>query len=134
MSEANKAVVKRYFEEIWSKGNVDVIDELTGYPKERSDRLKQTVTGMHVSFPDIKYTVQEMVAEGDKVMAYWTAQGTHKGEFRGIPATGKPINYRGFDLYRLASGRIVERFGGFNDDLMLLQSIGAVTPPEQMRR
>lgn len=131
MSEANKAVVKRYFEEIWSNGNVEFVDELTGYPKERSDRLKQTVTGMHVSFPDIKYTVQEMVAEGDKVMAYWTAQGTHNGEFRGIPATGKQINYRGFDLYRLASGRIIERFGGFNDDLMLLQHIGAITDPRR---
>ena len=86
---------------------------------------------MHSAFPDIKYTVQELVAECDKVMSYWTAQGTHKGEFRGVPATGKQINYRGFDLYRLSGGKIVERFGGFNDDLMLLQHIGAVTPPEQ---
>ncbi len=131
MSEANKAVVKRFFEEIWSKGNVQSMEEFTGYTKERTDWLKEGVTRLHVSFPDIKYTVQEMIAEGDKVMAYWTAEGTHKAEYRGFPATGKPINYRGFDLYRLASGRIVERFGGFNDDLMLLQHIGAVTDPRR---
>jgi steroid delta-isomerase-like uncharacterized protein len=88
---------------------------------------------MRSAFPDIKYTVQEFVAEGDKVMAYWTAQGTHRGEFRGIPPTGKLVNYRGFDLYRLSNGRLVERFGGFNDDLMLLQQLGAVTLPEQPR-
>ena len=129
MSEANKAVVKRYFEEIWSKANFPVLTEVTGYEQERLDRMKQGISRMHSAFPDIKYTVQEMVAEGDKVMAYWTATGTHKGEFRGVPATGKQINYRGFDLYRLSGGKIVERFGGFNDDLMLLQHIGAVTPP-----
>ncbi|MSQ32084.1 MAG: hypothetical protein EXR59_02450 [Dehalococcoidia bacterium] len=131
MSEANKAIVKRYFEEIWSKGNVELVDELTGYPKERADRLKEGVTRMHISFPDIKYTVQELVAEGDKIMSYWTAEGTHKGEYRGIPATGKHITYRGFDLYRLSGGRIVERFGGFNDDLMLLQAIEAFTDPRR---
>ena len=133
MSEANKAVVKRYFEEIWSKANFSVLPEVTGYEKERMDRLQQGVSRMHAAFPDIKYTVQELVAEGDQIMSYWTATGTHKGEFRGVPATGKPINYRGFDLYRLSGGKIVERFGGFNDDLMLLQHIGAVTPPEQSR-
>jgi predicted ester cyclase len=138
MSEENKAVVRRYFEEIWSKGNFSVADEIVGAPgvtgpadppKMSAERIKQVVGGMRQSFPDIKYTVQEIVAEGDKVMVFWTAQGTHKGEFRGIAPTGTQINHRGFDMYRIEGGRIVERPGGFNDDLNLLTQLGAVTPP-----
>jgi predicted ester cyclase len=139
MSEENKAVVRRYFEEIWSKGNFGVADEIVGAPgvtaaeppRMSPERIKQVVSMMRQAFPDIKYTVQEIVAEGDKMMVYWTAQGTHQGEFRGIAPTGKQINHRGFDIYRMEGGRIVERPGGFNDDLGLFTQLGAVTPPGQ---
>ncbi len=141
MSEINKAAVRRFFDEIWSKGNMGVADELVGKPGAGPaeppimypERIKQIVTRMRTAFPDIKYTVQEMVAEDDRVMAFWTAQGTHKGEFMGVAPTGKLVNYRGFDLYKLSGGRLVERYGGFNDNLMLLQQLGAVTPPAQAR-
>jgi predicted ester cyclase len=136
MSEENKALVRRYFAEIWSKGNLDLADELLGTPGSTAagppamdpQRIKQIVAAMRAAFPDIEYTVAEMLVDGDKVMAYWTAQGTHRGEFRGVAPTGKRIDYRGFDLYRLAGGRIVERIGGLNDDLSLLQQLGAVPP------
>ena len=84
---------------------------------------------MRGGFPDIQWTLEEIVAEGDKVAARFTMRGTHKGPFFGVPPTGKSIAVAAMNLYKFADGRIVEEFGQ-PDLLGLLQQIGAV-PPQQ---
>ena len=128
MSEQNKQVVRRYFAEIWSKGNYDVVDELveaghspSGGMALSPEAIKHFVPMFRSAFPDIRYELELLMAEGDKVMAYWKAQGTHKGRFRGVEPTGKTVNYQGFDVYRLVNGKMAERWG-LNDDLGLLRS------------
>jgi steroid delta-isomerase-like uncharacterized protein len=83
---------------------------------------------MRGGFPDIQWTLEELVAEADKVAARFTMRGTHKGPFLGVPPTGKPIAVAAMNLYKFAAGRIVEEFGQ-PDLLGLLQQIGAVPSP-----
>ncbi|HXG36790.1 MAG TPA: ester cyclase, partial [Dehalococcoidia bacterium] len=96
------------------------------------DIIKRVVSLFRGAFPDIVYDIQQIISEGDKVMVHWKAQGTHQGEFRGVSPTGKRITYSGFDLYRMVNGKIVERWGQ-NDDLGLLEQLGAVSVPPLVR-
>ena len=82
---------------------------------------------MRGGFPDIQWTLEEMIAEGDKVAARFTMRGTHRGTFFGVPPTGKPIVVQAMNFYRLSSGQFVEERGQ-PDLLGLLQQIGAVPP------
>lgn len=135
MSEQNKEIVRRYFAEIWSSGHYDVADQLveaghqisTGTPMS-PDVIKHVASLFRTAFPDIKYDLAVVVAEDDIVVAHWKAKGTHKGMFRGVEPTGKEITYQGFDVYRVVNGKLVERWG-LNDDLGLLQQLGAASFP-----
>jgi steroid delta-isomerase-like uncharacterized protein len=80
---------------------------------------------MVVAFPDIDRTVEDLVAEGDKVVARWTARGTHTGDFQGLPPTGKVATSSGITIFRIADGKIVEEWSE-SDMLGLLQQIGAI--------
>ena len=82
---------------------------------------------MREGFPDIQWTLEEMIAEGDKVAARFTMRGTHRGTFFGVPPTGKPIVVQAMNFYRLSGGQFVEERGQ-PDLLALLQQIGAVPP------
>lgn len=77
------------------------------------------------SFPDLKHTVDEIIAEGDTVAARWTVRGTHRGEFQGIPASGKQVNLSGITVHHLKDGKIRETWLSF-DNMEVLQQIGAV--------
>ena len=138
--EENKAIVHRIMEEIFNKGNVAAADELIasnfvdhnpvcGQPAGL-EGLKQVVTMFRTAFPDLHCTVEEMIAEGDKVMARGTIRGTHKGEFMGVPPTGKRVRVTGIDIVRIAGGKVVERWGNF-DEMGMMQQLGVVPPPEQ---
>jgi steroid delta-isomerase-like uncharacterized protein len=111
--EANKAVVQRYVEEPWNKGNVDALDELCG-PNFNIEGLggveafKGFITPYRKSFPDLHFTVDEVIAEGDKVAYRWTARGTHHGAYEGIAPTGKPITATGITILRIVDGKVVE--------------------------
>jgi predicted ester cyclase len=111
--EENKAFVQRYVEEPWNKGNVDVLDELCG-PGFHLEGLggveafKAAILGFRQSFPDLHFTVEEMIAEGDKVAYRWTARGTHQGEYEGIAPTGKPITSTGITIIRIVDGKVLE--------------------------
>ncbi|MGA2429561.1 MAG: ester cyclase [Candidatus Acidiferrum sp.] len=80
---------------------------------------------MRAGFPDIRWTMEEMISEGDKVAARFTMHGTHRGTFFGVPPTGKPIKVQAMNFYRLSGGQFVEERGQ-PDMLGLLQQIGAV--------
>ncbi len=131
----NKEIVRRAIEEIWDKGNFALVDELyaahyvdhTPLPEIPSNRqgIKETSSLYHKAFPDLRITVEDLVAEGDRVCARFVAQGTHKGELQGIPPTGKPTRIMGFVESRLEGGKVVESWD-LTDQFTLLQQLGVL--------
>ncbi|TMC20552.1 MAG: ester cyclase [Chloroflexi bacterium] len=132
---ANKAIARSLVGGL-TAGNLDVANELlstdfiahmSGLPEpiRGVEAFKQYVSVLAVAFPDQHYTVEDEIAEGDKVVLRWTVRGTHKGEFRGIPPTGKQIAFSGVNTYRIASGKVVEEWSDF-DRLDILQQIGVI--------
>lgn len=88
-------------------------------------------TGMFMSaFPDTKMTVEQQIAEGDKVVTRWKAQGTHKGELMGIPPTGKQVTVTGISIERIVGGMIVESWEEF-DQMGMMQQLGVIPAPGQ---
>jgi steroid delta-isomerase-like uncharacterized protein len=140
-SEGDEAIVRRLFEEAWSKGNLAVIDEVIapnyvnhsplvpGLPPG-SEGVKLSTQGLRNAFPDIHYTIEDMIAEGDKVVTRWIARGTHKGEFLGIPATGKEGEATGISIMRVVGAKIVESWSNI-DLLGLMQRLGVLPSPGQ---
>ena len=135
--EENKAIVSRATEELWNKNNLAVVDELyaTNFvshdlPEVTPDRkgYKQFVTISHTAFPDFHTTVEDIIAEGDKVVQRFTARGTHKGEFMGIPPTGKQVTITGIAIDRIAGSKIVENWANM-DMLGMMVQLGVVPPP-----
>ena len=136
MSNANKDIVRRqWYDELWDKWNVAIADELftTDYrlhlsgvpaPADRAT-TKQIVAMFGGSFPDMKHTVDEMIAEGNTVAARWTVDGTHRGDFQGIAATGRKVRLSGTTIHHMADGRIKETWLTV-DNLDLLQQLGAI--------
>ena len=111
--EGNKAFVQRYIEEAWNKGNIDVVDELYGANFSGGgyggvEGLKAAITSYRTSFPDLHFTIEETIAEGEKVAYRWTAHGTHQGEYHGIAPTGKAIAPTGITILRIVDGKVVE--------------------------
>ncbi len=135
-TEGNKAVIRRLFTEVFDAGDVDAIDELfaadvLGHdatrrePARGSESVRQVAVLFRTAFPDARFPLYDLIAEGHKVVARWGLQGTHQAEFMGIPATGKQIEVTGTVTYRLASGKVVEYWGNF-DTLGLMQQLGVL--------
>ena len=133
--EENKAIARRWSEEVWGKGNLAAIDELFAtdfvfnYPIAGAtpDRegYKQSVTSLRASFADVHCVAEDTVAEGDKVAVRWTWGGTHsKGDYMGIAPTGKQVTITGISILRIAGGKIVEERGEM-DNLSFMQQLGA---------
>jgi steroid delta-isomerase-like uncharacterized protein len=133
-TEDNKAVARRAFDVI-NTGNLDVVDELIapeylysapGTPEVRGpEGWKQLISMYRAAFPDLHMTVDDVLAEGDKVAVRWSATGTHRGELMGIPPTGKRVTVTGMIMSRCAGGKFVEEHEIF-DSLGMLQQLGAV--------
>ena len=104
-TETNKAVVRRYIDEVINQGNLASIDVL--FSPEMREALRGFATVADESFPDRHEEIRDVVAEGDTVMVHWIFHGTHQGLFYGIPATGKQIGINGFAVYYLENGQIV---------------------------
>jgi len=113
-AEENKAIVKRWNEEIWNKENADIINELgdVNYINHANNHdraaFRQWAVGFRASFSEGGISIEDTIAEGDKVAIRWTMRGTHTGELMGIPATGKQVTGTGISIYRIANGKIVE--------------------------
>ena len=140
-TEENKTVARRAYDAFnqgLRTGNLAALDEVIAAnmvdhnpaPGQGPglEGAKQVFTQFFAAFPDLQFTVEDMIAEGDKVASRITARGTHKGDFQGIPATGKQVMQTGIDILRIAGGKVVERWGQF-DDLGMLQQLGVVPPP-----
>ncbi|MCP4756999.1 MAG: ester cyclase [Proteobacteria bacterium] len=133
-TEENKAIVRRGFEEGWNKGNLAIFDELMATDvlyhaaEIRSlEAFKQLVTADLAAYPDLQITIEDMIAEGDKVVVRYTFRGTQEGETQGIPPTGKHVTVTGISICRCAGGKIVEEWENW-DDLGLLQQLGVIPP------
>ncbi len=142
-AEENKASVRRLFEELYGKHNVDVLDEVyapdyKGYiPRstlESPEAVKQFNLAMYEAFPDIESSIEEILAEGDSVAVRWTIRGTHEGKLVGptmtIPPTGKPIELGGMNVFRFSDGKVVESWG-FWDGLSMMGQLGLMPEPKQ---
>jgi steroid delta-isomerase-like uncharacterized protein len=136
MSEHNKAVLRRVFEEVWNKGNLSLVDELFAPNYEDHDPStpdfgrgpeseKKRATLYRNAFPDLRLTIEDIIAEGDTVMARWSCRGTHKGDLGGIAPTGKQISISGVTVARLSNGKLAEAHVNW-DALGLMQQLGVV--------
>lgn len=142
--KANRLIGRRVLLEMWGAGDLDVADELyapdyvdhVGRGPEASrvvgpQGIKQAVTMFRTAFPDLRYVVEEEMAERDLVWTRFSATGTHLGAFLGVAPTGRTVSYTGMDLNRIAEGKIVESWVNY-DALALLQQVGLVPPVEGM--
>jgi steroid delta-isomerase-like uncharacterized protein len=143
MSEAqNKEVTRRFSAEVWGEGNAALADELiapdlvehTPFPAPTPglEGHKQVLAMFRSAFPDLKVTVDDVIAEGDLTYLNWHGDGTHTGEMMGIPATGKTVHVTGMDILRLENGKIKERWAEISAFALMMQLgvIPAPPPPE----
>jgi steroid delta-isomerase-like uncharacterized protein len=136
-AEEHKRISRRIVDEAFAQGKVEVIDELVaedfvnhdisgppGLPPGR-EGVKELVRFYRTAFPDATVTVDDQIAEGDKVVTRYTARGTHQGDFAGMPATGRQFTSTGITIDRIEGGKIVESWNEFNQ-FALLQQLGAI--------
>lgn len=140
MPEGSKRLFQRYFDEVTNKGNFDLIDEMFAadyahHDPANPDRaiggvgdVKFHLMALRNAFPDVKFQVEDMIEEGDRILVRWTATLTHTGDYFGIPPSGKAATISGMNLWRVTDGKAVE--GWVNrDDIGLLRQIGAIPTP-----
>lgn len=141
MSQQNKALIRRAVDEVWNRGNYAALAEIVAndfvvhMPTPADDiRGRDGVTHFFVAlreaFPDLRFTVEDQIADGDRVVTRWTASGTHTGAFQGIPPTGTQVRLTGIDIDRIADGKVLECWTS-GDDLGLLRQLGMVPRPAQ---
>jgi steroid delta-isomerase-like uncharacterized protein len=141
--EQNKAMVRRWSEELWSQGNLAVADEIVAsdyvrhdpgdpFPARGPEDVKRIVTMLRVMFPDFHIQVEAIVAEGDLVVSRYTATATDTVGYMGMPPTGKTIRTPAMQMFRFAGGKIVESWAA-RDDLGTLKQLGhwPVAPPHR---
>ncbi|MDQ3043941.1 MAG: ester cyclase [Chloroflexota bacterium] len=120
--EVNKALVRRFFEEVWNAGDATAIDRYIAATATGNDpdfgagreAFRIQWRAWREAFPDIHFAVEELVAEGDTVVSRWRLTGTHQGTFQGIPATGRRIDVTGMSLDHLANGQITAGFDAWD--------------------
>lgn len=134
-TEQNKATVRHFVEEVQNQGRLNVIDEIcakdfvdhtapAGLPSGR-EGVKMQFTMLRNAFPDMKATLHEQIAEGEKVANRKTVQGTHRGEFMGFAPTGKVVSFEVIDMIRIVDGKIVEYWNS-TDRIGLLRQLGVL--------
>jgi steroid delta-isomerase-like uncharacterized protein len=140
MTESNKALVRRWFREVWNEGREATIDELfaesgvayglgDGEAEVRGPaQLKPFVRNLRGSLPDLQISIQDIMAEEDKVMVRVLLEGTHSGSGLGVPASGRKIRVAGIVVIRISKGQFVEGWNSW-DQLGLLRQIGALPTP-----
>jgi steroid delta-isomerase-like uncharacterized protein len=138
-TQDNKALVRQMVEGIFNRGNISRVDEFLAPDFVEHEELppgnqggregfKQMTAQLRSAFPDFKATLDDVVAEGDRVVLRMTWTGTHKGQFMGIPPTGKSISFEVIDIIRVAGGKFVEHWGQM-DNTGLMPQLGAVPAP-----
>jgi steroid delta-isomerase-like uncharacterized protein len=136
--QENSALIRRWFEEVWNQARLESVDELAapdviatgqlehGRPIQGTEHFKNFARGIRSAFPDISIIVEDTIAQGDKVVARWTARMTHKGQFLGMEPTQKKVTVSGISVQRISNGKIVEAWDSW-DQLALLVQLGAMS-------
>ena len=138
MSVDENKILARRFIQVWVPGNLSVLDELAapdimviypvlGEPVRGAAAFNQLLAHFHAACPDVEISVQEQIAEGDKVVTRWSVCGTHRGELLGVPPTGRPLSWTGI-IHRLVGGRVMEQRGE-EDALGLMRQTGVMHDP-----
>jgi predicted ester cyclase len=133
-TDQNKALYRRFIQEVFNEGHLEVVDELLsasyvdhdtppGMPRG-AEGLKRIVSMFRSAFPDLKITIEDLIAEGDKICARTTMRGTHLGALFGIAPTGKTVAVSGLIMDRFAGGRLAESWVR-NDVMGLMNQLGA---------
>jgi steroid delta-isomerase-like uncharacterized protein len=138
MSTENKALVQRWFDEVWNRGRVEAIDELLapdalvhglGDGEMRgAAAFKPFHAAYREAFPDVRIQIDDMVAEGDQVAFRWTATASHQGNSLGFAATNRNVRFQGMGIIRVRNGKLVEGWNTF-DQLGMLQQLGIAQLP-----
>jgi steroid delta-isomerase-like uncharacterized protein len=139
VSEKNKALVRRWLDEVFTRGGLDEADELftsnyalhdPSFPHDvhGPEGIKRYVTAYRAALPDLRVTVEDQLAEEDKVVTRWTVRGTHSGEFLGLAPTGDEVTVSGIEFDRMVGGRIDEAWVGYHP------FAGPVPDPERVER
>jgi steroid delta-isomerase-like uncharacterized protein len=136
-TDENKDLVRRWVE-MWNTGNLDAVDQLAtsdflrhdpNSPEVRGPEAERQLIAMYrAAFPDLQFTIEDLIAEGDKVVGRFVARGTHRGELLGIPPTQASITVATIEIYRIEAHRIAEQWV-IMDALGIMQQLGVVPPP-----
>jgi steroid delta-isomerase-like uncharacterized protein len=137
--DQNKELTRRFYEECWNQGQVDRLEQYVAkdcryhdpaFPALKSgiNDLESHITMSRKAFPDLRFSLDDMIAERDEVVVHWTANGTHQGQFLGVAPTRKRASVSGTSIYRIKNQKIVEQFADWNL-LTLLEQLGAATVP-----
>jgi len=137
----SKAIVRRLYEEVWNKRRLEVVDELISPSHALNDPIvsgsqigpefyKRRVAELTTSFPDLRFTIEDMITEKEKVGVSWIISGTHQSEFMDIPASGSKISAEGITIHHITNGKILDSHARW-DALGLLRQLGDVSPVRQ---
>lgn len=133
--EQHKALVRREFAEVWNQGNLAAVDVIFGpeyvghdsgssEPMRGTEAVKRFFAEQREALPDLRSTIEDLVAEGDRVVVRWSTTGTQRGELLGVPPTGRRITLTGISILRIAEGRVLEEWTSW-DALGVLRQLGA---------
>jgi predicted ester cyclase len=128
-AEVNKTLVRREQEELWNHtGDLDAAEEL--FAAGQAEAARQEAADFRRGFPDVISTIEDLIAEGDKVVARWRSRATHRGDYMGTPPTDKEVEFTGISFYRIEGNKITESWT-VEDELGLMRQIGAIPEPGQ---
>ncbi len=132
----NKAIIRRLYEELWNKRKLELVNELISPshalhgPSASGSSIgpeayKRQVLHFLAGYSDLHFTIEDTIAEKDKVVACWTLSGTHRGDYMGIPATNKKVSVDGITIHHIADGKIMDSYSNW-DALGMMQQLGVV--------
>jgi steroid delta-isomerase-like uncharacterized protein len=137
----NKTIVRRLYEEVWNKRRLEIVDQLLSPSHALSDPIvsdsqigpelyKRRVVEFTAGFPDLRFTIEDMIAEKGKVVVSWIFSGTQQGDFMGIPASGRKVSVEGITIHYVTNGKILDSFARW-DALGLMRQLGDGSPLRQ---
>lgn len=142
-TEENKALFRRMYEEGMNEGNLAVTDELIspecinheappGVENRGPESLRLVITMLRTAFPDLHFTIEELISEGDIVAGRLTMSGTHEGPLMGMPPTGRPVRQSHMHFVRMSGGKAVAHWG-VRDDVGMMRQMGVIPPPDRSK-
>ena len=143
MSADNKAIVRRLYEEVWNKRKLDLVSEIISPSHALQapnvagsavgpEAYKRQLMLFLAGYSDLHFTIEDTIAENDKVVACWIFSGTHRGDYMGIPATNKRVSVDGITIHHIANGKIMDSYSNW-DALGMMQQLGVIPAPGQAK-